>query len=138
MKKDTLIVAATLSLGLQVGFATVSPAQNGAQRLNLETATPAQVGTRYGQAAGIALVCYGLKVTPKVDKLKNKFSGADRTAFNTQAAKVLAAWEKTLRCENSNGPNECKLSHTWSCQEGLKELGPQGTVLPGLVEQRVK
>ena len=115
----------------------VSAAQT-SQRLDLETATAAQVGTRYGQAAGIALVCYGLKVTPAVDSLKSRFKGAEREVFDKQAKKILAAWKRTLRCEDSGGPNECKLSHVWSCQQGLKELGPNGTVMPGLVEQKVK
>jgi len=109
-----------------------------AERLDIATATPIQLGTRYGQAAGIELVCYGLKVSPSVEDLKKRFTGADRETFDKQANKILASWEKTRKCENSSGPNECKLSHAWSCREGLKELGPKGTVLPGLVEQRVK
>jgi len=127
-------------VGLVVPLATTVTfsADVASDRLDIAKATPIELGTRYGQAAGVAVLCYGLKVMPKAEQLKNRFSGADREAFDKQAAKILAAWQKTLRCENSGGPNECKLSHTWSCQLGLKELGPNGTVLPGLVEQRVK
>lgn len=134
------VAAVLLSVGLSVSAVAGEQAgsKQAAQQLDLETATPVQLGIRYGQAAGIALLCYGLKVTPAVEKLKSRFSGTDREIFDKQAAKILAAWERTLRCEGSGGPNECKLSHTWSCQQGLKELGPSGSVIPGLVEQKVK
>lgn len=134
--KHTLSIL--VALGLVLNLTASAQADRKSERLNVETATPTQLGIRYGQAAGVALVCYGLQVSPDVEKLKARFSGADLETFNTQAKKILTAWEKTLRCENSGGPNECKLSHTWSCQQGLRELGPEGTVLPGLVEQRVK
>lgn len=90
-------------------------------------------GVRYGQAAGAALVCYGLKTTPLVASLRGKYQGADLANFDTQAAKVLDAWKATQTCKNAGGPNPCKLSHIWSCQEALKEIGPDGTIVQGLV-----
>ena len=141
MRLCTIIVFAVtnaVGLGLSLAGSTSLSAGVSSQNLDIATATPIQLGTRFGQAAGIALVCYGLEVSPDVEKLKNRFTGAERQAFDRQANKILAAWEKTRRCENAKGPNECKLSHVWSCQQGLKEIGPQGTVLPGLVEQRAK
>lgn len=130
---------ALIGLSVLIGTPVAFSAGSASTRLDIDTATPIELGTRYGQAAGIALLCYGLKVkSNKAETLKNRFSGEDRKSFDEQAGKILAAWEKTLRCEDSGGPNECKLSHTWSCQQGLKELGPNGTVIPGLVEQRVK
>lgn len=113
-------------------------ASNATDQLSLETITPSAAGIRYGQAAGVALVCYGLKTTGKAELLKNKFpegSGA-RASFEAEASRTLAAWQDTLNCTNAGGPNECKLSHVWSCQQALREIGPAGTVLPDLVVQK--
>lgn len=131
-------VVALFGLAYLLGPAVSAAAAQAAERLDIATASPHELGTRYGQAAGVALICYGLKITPEVEKLKARFSGEQLAAFDLQAKKILAAWEKALRCEGSGGPNECKLSHVWSCQQGLRELGPEGSVIPGLVEQRVK
>lgn len=92
-----------------------------------------EAGTRYGQALGVALMCYELKTTPAVDELKAKFAGADLAAFNQQAETIVAMWKEAMDCTKSGGPNECRLTHYWSCQEALKEIGPEGTRLPGLV-----
>lgn len=124
-----------------VGVVSLSTAHAAgtSQRLDVTTATPIELGTRYGQAVGIALVCYGVVAkSDAVESLKLRFKGADRKAFDRQAGKILAAWKRTLTCEKSGGPNECRLSHIWSCREGLKELGPEGSVIPGLVEQKKK
>ncbi|MCH9765710.1 MAG: hypothetical protein K0U34_06940 [Alphaproteobacteria bacterium] len=112
--------------------------QTDGKRLSLYTATPVQAGIRYGQAAGVTLVCYGLKTTDAVDALKARFKDEDLAVFNEQSNKVLKSWVQTLNCEKSGGPNECKLSHVWSCQQALKEIGPDGTALPGLVEQKTR
>lgn len=133
-------VAALTILGLVMSGLS-GPSLAAAQkslRLDPETATPIELGTRYGQAAGIALLCYGLRVTPAVEGLKTRFEGAEKDTFDKTANKILASWKRTLRCEDAGGPNECKLSHTWSCAQGYKELGPNGTVLPGLVERKVE
>jgi hypothetical protein len=45
----------------------------------------------------------------------------------------LDAWKATQTCKNAGGPNTCKLSQVWSCQEALKEIGPEGTIVRGLV-----
>lgn len=122
-----------------IGLVTLAPSHSQAQsteRLDVATASAKQLGIRYGQAAGIELVCYGLKITPDVEKLKSRFAGSERKIFDAEASKVLTAWTRVLRCEQSTGPNECKLSHVWSCQQGYKELGPEGTIIPGLVRRK--
>ncbi|WP_295559051.1 hypothetical protein [uncultured Hyphomicrobium sp.] len=100
------------------------------------TSGAASDGARYGQAAGAALVCYGLATTPLAATLRDRYHDAELAVFDAQAGKVLEAWKATQRCENAGGPNPCKLSHVWSCQEALKEIGPQGTAVPGLVVQK--
>jgi hypothetical protein len=95
-----------------------------------------EAGIRYGQAAGAAVVCEHTHATPKAENLIKTFSGDDLDAFKVQADTVLSAWKKTLTCEDSGGPNQCRLSHQISCGEAYKEIGPEGKVVPGLIEYR--
>lgn len=114
-------------------LATVSAADAAAKALSAREA-----GARYGQAAGVAIVCYGLEVvTARVEELRARYRDTDLSEFDAEASKILAAWKETASCRNSHGPNPCKLSQVWSCQEALREIGPQGTAAPGLVEDRL-
>lgn len=93
-------------------------------------------GARYGEAAGAALVCYGLKITPLVAELRARYEGDDLTEFDAQASKILQSWRQTLSCEQANGPNDCKVSQQWSCKQALQEIGPSGSAVRGLVEPK--
>jgi hypothetical protein len=95
-----------------------------------------EAGRRGGEAAGAALVCYGLRITPEGANLRTRFAGKDLVEFDEQAARVMRAWEKVKRCESAGGPNECKVSQQWNCLMALKEVGPQGTAVPGLLEPK--
>ncbi len=97
---------------------------------------PREAGARYGQAAGVALLCYGMMTTAASDELKSKYQGEALAAFNDQAERILAMWKDTLSCKNAGGPNQCRLSHAFSCAEAMKEIGPNGTKLPGLVDEK--
>lgn len=96
--------------------------------------SPRAAGVRYGQAAGVALVCYGLKVTSASDALKARFEGEALAQFNEEAEKVLASWREMDQCTKSPGPNECRLAHEWSCRDAMREIGPGGSAVPGLVD----
>jgi len=97
----------------------------------------AEAGRRFGEAAGAALLCYGLRIrTDQVTELRSKYRGHDLAEFDEQAAKTLQAWQATRTCENANGPNECKVSQQWSCLQAVQEIGPGGTTVPGLVEPK--
>jgi hypothetical protein len=98
--------------------------------------SPREAGARYGEAAGAALVCYGLKITPLVAELRARYAGDDLTEFDAQATKVVQSWRQTLSCEQSNGPNDCKVSQQWSCRLALQEIGPSGSAVRGLVEPK--
>ena len=93
-------------------------------------------GRRAGEAGGAALVCYGLRITDKVTELRTRYEGDDLAEFDDQARKVLQAWQATKTCKNASGPNECKVSQQWSCLQALREIGPGGSALPGLVEPK--
>lgn len=95
---------------------------------------PRDAGIRYGQAAGVAAVCPDLRVTSRAESLGQAFTGKDLEAFNVQAEAVLSSWKKTLTCSHTMDPNPCRLANQMSCQQALQEIGPAGTVAPGLIE----
>ena len=96
--------------------------------------TAKDAGARYGEAAGAALVCYGFKITPQVTELRARYQGDDLAEFDAQAGKVLQAWRSTLTCEHADGPSDCKVSQQWNCQQALRDIGPDGSAVRGLVE----
>ena len=96
--------------------------------------TAKEAGARYGEAAGAALVCSGLKITPQVAELRARYQGDDLTEFDAQAGKILKSWRETLSCEHAEGPNDCKVSQQWSCRQAMQEIGPSGSEVRGLVE----
>lgn len=93
-------------------------------------------GARYGQAAGAALVCFGVRVTDRVEKLRARYTGQDLAEFDREARKIAEAWTVTLSCEKADGPNQCRLTHVWSCQQAMREIGPNGTAARGLIAPR--
>jgi hypothetical protein len=97
--------------------------------------SPRDAGVRFGQALGAFRTCYSLKLTPAVETLKLTFTGEHETSFKAEANRVIQAWDTVRSCRHAGGPNECRLSIEMSCAEVLKEIGPAGTVLPGLIEQ---
>ena len=97
---------------------------------------PREAGARYGQAAGVALMCYGMRITGAPEELKSKYQGEARAAFEDQAGRILTMWKDTLSCKKAGGPNQCRLSQAFSCAEAMKEIGPAGSKLPGLVEEK--
>ena len=108
----------------------------GARPALLVPGNPREAGARYGQAAGVALLCYGMTTTALPDELKSKYQGDALAAFNDQAERILAMWKDTLSCKHAGGPNQCRLSHAFSCAEAMKEIGPNGSKLPGLVDAK--
>lgn len=100
-----------------------------------DLANPRDAGIRYGQAAGMAVVCLDTKPTAKAEQLSSAFTGADLEAFKVQAETVVRSWKKTLACAHTSDPNPCRLAHQISCREGYREIGPDGTIAPGLVER---
>jgi hypothetical protein len=126
-------------------FVSAAAASDAARAVVQPTATtqpsvkplsPKDAGARYGEAAGAALVCYGLKITPQVAELRGRYQGADLDEFDAQAGKVLKAWRETLNCEHAEGPNDCKVSQQWSCRQAMQEIGPSGSEVRGLVEPK--
>ncbi len=100
-----------------------------------QSLTPREAGARYGQALGSEHICFGLlRTTDAVARLAEKYSGADRKAFKDEADKIFNAWRDA--CRQSGGPNQCRLVHEWNCRAALREIGPEGSALAGLVEQK--
>jgi hypothetical protein len=103
-------------------------------RAAVSNMTPRDVGARYGQARGAVEVCTGTKTTDRVSALDAIYTGADLEAFKTQAAKIYDAWIKVKRCVGQDDPNQCAVIMDESCAAAITEIGPAGTVLPGLLE----
>jgi hypothetical protein len=128
MRARTALIAICVS-------ANLSLAQEGQTNSNLLPATEA--GRRFGEAAGAALLCYGLRIRPdKVEELRSSYRADALADFDEQAAKTLQAWQAAKTCENANGPNECKVSQQWSCLQAVQEIGPGGSAVPGLIEPK--
>jgi hypothetical protein len=97
------------------------------------TSSPREDGARYGQAIGATLMCYKLETTDELAALKTRYAGSELDVFSAEAEKIVAAWRAVQTCEKAGGPNSCRLTQVWSCQEALREIGPNGSALPGLV-----
>lgn len=123
-----MAVLAFVAPALAEDAAAPSPAKFG------DLTNPRDAGIRYGQAAGMAAVCLDMKPTAKAEALSTAFTGADLEKFNVQAETVLKSWKKTLACAHTADPNPCRLAHQMSCKEAYKEIGPAGSVAPGLIE----
>ncbi len=130
------LAARLLALALLSSIAVPAHAEDTApQPANFGDLTnPRDAGIRYGQAAGMAAVCLDMKPTAKAEALPSAFTGADLEKFNIQAETVLKSWKKTLACAHTADPNPCRLAHQMSCREAYKEIGPSGSVAPGLIE----
>ena len=81
-------------------------------------------------------MCENTSATEKAEGLIKTFSGPGLDAFKVQAENVLSAWKLTLTCEKTGDPNQCRLIHQISCKDAYREIGPDGAVLPGLIEYR--
>ena len=132
-RRLTLLFAlVTLPLASMTGAAEPAAAPQAAKFGDLTN--PRDAGIRYGQAAGMAAVCLDMKPTSKAEALATAFSGDELAKFTVQAETVLKSWKKTLACAHTADPNPCRLAHQMSCREGYKEIGPNGSVAPGLIE----
>jgi hypothetical protein len=97
-------------------------------------------GARHGQSLAAMKTCPGARTTPKVAELAASIPGSDRAAFDTASANIVAAWEKAFRCTDIDPAqfprevNGCRKSKILSCTSAWREIGPDGSALPGLLE----
>jgi hypothetical protein len=96
--------------------------------------TPHDVGSRYGQALGAVQICRNTRTTVKVPALSTVYTGADLKSFEAQAKKIYDAWIKLKQCTLIDDPSECNVVVDESCAAAIGEIGPSGTVFPGLME----
>jgi hypothetical protein len=95
---------------------------------------PIEAGARYGQARGASQLCPGVKMTKAADSLSAGFQGAEQIAFQAQANLIFGAWRKVKDCVRPLDPNPCRIMIDKSCESAIAEIGPAGTVLPGLLK----
>jgi len=96
--------------------------------------TPHDAGSRYGQALGAVEICPGAQTTVKVPALNTIYTGAELQAFQAQASRIFNAWIKLKQCSMLDDPSECRVVIEESCAAAVIEIGPSGTVFPGLLE----
>lgn len=128
-----------LCAALALSIAMISATEAEPLRListNAQALSPKDAGIRYGEAAGAVLVCQSLRITPRVAELRDRYQGADLEEFDAQAGKILKAWQESLSCQHANAPVDCMISQRWSCQQAIREIGPSGTAVRGLVEPK--
>ena len=136
MRAPTTTIAAALALTLGGMISTASAAHIIPISTTPDALSAKAAGARYGEAAGAALVCYGLQITPRVAELRARYQGDELTEFDAQAGKILQAWRSVKSCDRADGPNDCKISQQWSCRQAVEEIGPNGTAVRGLVEPK--
>ncbi|HEY8195296.1 MAG TPA: hypothetical protein VIF13_09610 [Hyphomicrobium sp.] len=130
-----LCLAMLLFAGSEAASADPSKEAIAATRAAVSEMTPKDVGSRYGQALGAVEVCTGTKATDKVSQINAIYTGADLQSFTTQATKIREAWNRLKLCAIADNPSQCKVIADESCAAAIAEIGPSGTVLPGLLEQ---
>jgi hypothetical protein len=135
MKTNLLAAISAVTIAAAIVCAAARAEDAAAPALMIPS-NPREAGARYGQAAGVALVCYGMRTTGASEVLRANYKGDDLAAFTDQADRILTMWKDTHSCKNAKGPNECRLSQAFSCAEALKEIGPAGSKLRGLVEAK--
>lgn len=96
--------------------------------------TPYDVGSRYGQALGAAETCTGGKATDKAAILATLYAGTNLEEFNTQEKKIYDAWMNAKHCIREDNSSQCKVIIDESCAAAITEIGPNGSVIPGLFE----
>jgi hypothetical protein len=129
------LVFATLAFATaSTALAEPSANDRDAARLPIDQLSPYDVGSRYGQALGAVEICHGVSTTAKVPPLNALYAGADLKSFKAQARKIYDTWIKLKQCTVIDQPTECKVVIDESCAAAMSEIGPSGTVLPGLVD----
>lgn len=97
---------------------------------------PKLAGARYGQALGSSLVCPYIHLQPAAETLLQRYTGADLDSFKAEAQQVALVWKKTLGCDPIADINRCRVLSEKSCSEAIREIGPAGTAVAGLIEFR--
>lgn len=102
--------------------------------------TAAEAGTRYGQALAAERFCPGGRLTASARALHGSRTDSDRATFDREAAKIVESWTAALSCQEADPTTgrpiaSCRRIKMLSCRQAWLEIGPEGTMLPGLLEQ---
>jgi hypothetical protein len=97
-------------------------------------------GARHGQAIAAMATCPGAKTTIKVAELAAAVAPDDREAFQAASNRIIEAWQKAFACQDvdpAQSPREmngCRKAKILSCTMTWREIGPEGSALPGLLD----
>ncbi len=85
-------------------------------------------------------ICPGAKTTVKVAELAAAIHPDDRETFDAASNRIVVAWQKAFACQDvdpAQSPREmngCRKAKILSCTMTWREIGPDGSALPGLLE----
>jgi hypothetical protein len=97
-------------------------------------------GARHSQAIAAMATCPGAKTTAKVAELEAAIAPDDREAFKAASNRIIEAWQKAFACQDvdpAQSPREmngCRKAKILSCTMTWREIGPDGSALPGLLD----
>ncbi|MFA5955533.1 hypothetical protein [Hyphomicrobium sp.] len=128
------MVAEQKAVNLTVAVSLISTCLGSGFAISETFSKALDAGARYGEALGAIEICDGAKLTDKAINLKSSFAGLDLDRFTAQAAKVYEAWANIKHCVQPNDPNPCRIIIQKSCLEAISEIGPEGSVMPGLLD----
>lgn len=98
----------------------------------------AEAGQRIGLAKAAAQYCPAGVVTDKLKAFEAEYTGADGEVVKAEAEKVLEAWKQGTVCDENeldrHALSMCRTMRLRNCRAVWNQMGPQGGVMPGLVD----
>lgn len=103
--------------------------------------TVKDLGVRHGQAIAAVRICPGARLTVKVATLGTNLTRPDLAVFRDESDRILTAWASAFSCRDVDPAqtreiNGCRRAKILSCNQTWREIGPEGTELPGLIQFR--
>ena len=111
----------------------------GAEAGDKPALTAAQAGQHYGLVRAAAEFCPGGIITEKGKAFAAPYdSGPDAATFKAEADKIVEAWRIGTRCVEGEMDRTqlsmCTSMHLKNCRAAWAQMGPTGSVLPGLID----
>ncbi len=89
MRSTIMAVVAASLVGLMSGSVQAGTTDEAAATAPAGMGSAREAGLRYGQAMGVARVCYGLRTTEAAARLEHTYQGADGEAFRAEAEQII-------------------------------------------------
>lgn len=99
----------------------------------------AQAGQHYGLVRAAAEFCPAGVITEKGKVFAAPYeAGSDAATFKAEADKIVEAWRIGTHCPEGEMDRMqlamCRTAHLRNCRAAWAQMGPEGAVLPGLID----